>query len=78
MLPRQNSSSGSHPHPQAEENYLFPPGSIFFGNMFPQQKGGGEETPREQPHSTRVNHCVLSNSTQTSARGQRGWVLKLR
>ena len=40
--PRSNSLQGSFHHPlfpQAEGNYLFPPGCIFFGNLSSQQKG---------------------------------------
>ena len=49
-VPRQNFPPDSYHHPQSAGNYLFPPGGIFFGNLFPQQKemgrgGRGETMP---------------------------------
>ena len=50
MPPGKTPPSSYHQPHQSAGNYLFPPGSIFFENLFPQQKvvggGGRDETMR--------------------------------
>ena len=45
--PSKNSSAGSYHHTQIEENYSFPPESIFFKINFPSQQKGGKLYPPE-------------------------------